>query len=95
MATTVGLVHLRLNVSEARSLKDKRRVLKSLKDRLSANHNVSVAEVDARDSRQQAVLAVAMVGSDGRYVEGALQKVVNLVGQHRDMVLIEHEIELF
>ena len=95
MATTVGLVHLRLHVSEARSLKDKRRVLKSFKDRLAATHNVSVAEVGAQDSHRQAIIAVAMVGSDGRYVQGALQKVVNQVARHRDMVLVEHEIELF
>ena len=94
MATTVGLVHLKFHVVQAMSLKDKRRVIKSYKDRLSNSRNVSVAEVDAQDNRRIAVLAVAMAGSDRAYVEGALQKIVNAAEQHRDMVLIDHEIEL-
>ena len=81
-------------MGEARNLKDKRRVLKSFKDRLANAHNVSVAEVDAQGDRRLGVLAVAMVGSDRRYVEGALQRIVNAASLHRDMVLIEHEIEL-
>lgn len=94
MATTVGLLHLEFRVPEAVSLKDKRRVVKSYKDRLSNACNVSVAEVDSLDNRRRAVLAVAMVGNDGRYIEGALQKVVNLAATHRDMILVHHEIEL-
>ena len=94
MATTVGLVHLKLHVSQARSLKDKRRVIKSFKDRLARNNNVSVAEVDAQDSRQTAVLAVAMVGSDAAYVQGALQKIVNVASMNRNWIMVDHEIEL-
>ena len=93
MATTLGLVHLKFHVCQAASLKDKRRVLKSFKDRLAHAHNVSVAEVDARDQHRLAVLAVAMVGSDRAYVEGALQRIVNSASQHRDMILIDREIE--
>ncbi len=94
MATTLGLVHLRFHIPQATSLKDKRRAIKSYKDRLSNSHNVSVAEVDSQDNRRAAVLAVAMVGSDGRYVEGALQKIVNAASMNRDMVLVDHEIEM-
>ncbi len=92
MATIVGLVHLRLYVAQASSLKDKRRVLKSFKDRTSNRNNVSIAEVGEQDSLRRSVLALTMVGSDRRYVEGALQKIVNTAAAHRDMVLVEHEI---
>ena len=95
MGTTLGLVHLKFHVTEADSLKDKRRVIKSFKDRLGQGHNVSVAEVDAQDNRRLAVLAVAMVGSDSRYVEGALQRIINAAARHRDMVLIDQELELW
>ena len=94
MATIVGLLHLKFHVAQADSLKDKRRLIKSFKDRLGRSHNVSVAEVDAQDSHRLAVLAIAMAGSDSRYVEGALQKIANAAAMHRDMVLIDHEIEL-
>lgn len=93
MAATVGLLHLELRVVQAVSLKDKRRSVKSFKDRLAARYNVSVSEVGRQNSRKQAVLAVAMVGSDKRYVEGALQRIVNAAGAHRDMILADYEIQ--
>ncbi len=93
MPTTVGLVHLWLRVSQAGSLKDKRRIIKSFKDRLAARRNVSVAEVDGQDRRQYAVLAVALVGSDKRYLQGVMQKIVNSAKNHRDMVLTDYEIQ--
>ena len=93
MSTTVGLVHLKFHVAQAKSLKDKRRILKSFKDRLKNGYNVSVAEVDGLDTHRSAVLAVAMAGNDKHYVEGALQKIVNAAANHRDMLLIEHEVQ--
>ena len=93
MATVLGLVHLRLNVVQAMSLKDKRRVIASFKGKLISRCNVSVAEVDAQDRHRLAVLAVAMVGSDRTYVESALQKIVNQAATHRDMILIDYELE--
>jgi uncharacterized protein YlxP (DUF503 family) len=93
MAAVVGLLELRLNVAQAMNLKDKRRALKSFKDRLRNRFNVSVAEVDMQDHLRLAVLTVAMVSNDHRYVEGALQQIVNQAAMHRDMVLLEHQVE--
>jgi uncharacterized protein len=95
MATCVGVLHLELMVGDAMTLKDKRRVIKSFKDRLRARHNVSVAEVDFLDNCRRASLAVAMVGNDGRYVEGALQQVANAAGAHRGMYVISSELEVW
>ena len=50
MATTLGLLHLEFRIAGASSLKDKRRSVKSFKDRLAARRNVSVAEVEDRKS---------------------------------------------
>ncbi len=93
MATVVGLLHLRLHVPGTQSLKDKRRVIKSFKDRLTNGRNVSVAEVDGLDDRRLAVLAIAMVSNDRRYVEGALQRIVNAASVHRDMILMDQQVE--
>ena len=92
MATTVGLVHLKFHVAQASSLKDKRRALKSFKDRLKNTFNVSIAEVDGADNRRWAVVAVAMTGSDKRHVEGALQRVINAAERDRNMILVDREI---
>ena len=75
---TVGILQITLNISDARSLKDKRRVIRSLKDRLRNRFNISIAEVGLQDYWQQADLAACMVGSDRKYVEGALTKLVTL-----------------
>jgi len=93
MATTVGLLHLEFHVAQAASLKDKRRSVKSFKDRVAHRFNVSIAEVGALDDRRRAVLAVAMVANDRRYVEGALQMIVNAASAHRDMILSASEME--
>jgi len=95
MATKVGLLHLEVRIGEAMNLKDKRRVVKSFKDRLSRHWNVSVAEVDHVDNIRQAVLAVAMVGSDGRYIKGALDKVVDIANANRAWTLMDYSVEIF
>ncbi|MBI5725343.1 MAG: DUF503 domain-containing protein [Planctomycetes bacterium] len=89
----VGLIELRLNVVQAMSLKDKRRVIKGFKDRVRHRHNVSIAEVGAQDSHRLAVLAVAMVGNDRQYLEGALRQIEKAAAMHRDMILIDSTIE--
>lgn len=94
MATKVALLHLEVSIDDAMSLKDKRRVVKAFKDRLAHAHNVSVAEVDYLDSTRRALLAVAMVGNDGRYLEGALQQIVNTARANHAWVLLNHEIEI-
>jgi hypothetical protein len=93
MSTAVGLVHLNLHVAQAMSLKDKRRIIKSFKVRMTNGYNVSIAEVGGLDSHRNAVLAVAMVGNDKQYVEGALQRIVNAASSHRDMILVDHEVQ--
>ncbi len=84
-----------LLIRDALTLKDKRRVLKSLKDIIRNRHNVSVAEVAAQDSRQQAVLGIAMVGSDAQYVDSGLAKIVDLVRLHPVAQLVDYEVEIF
>ena len=91
----VGVLRVRLGVFEALSLKDKRRVVKSLKDRLSARHNVSVAEIDDLDHRQAATLGVAMVSNDGRFVESALAKIVDEIRLFGRASLLDYDIELW
>ena len=62
----VGTLRVRLLLRESRSLKDKRQVVKSIKDRLHNGFNVSVAEVDALDNLQVDVLGMAMVSNEDR-----------------------------
>ena len=91
---TIGVLQLELSVGDAMSLKDKRRVVKSLKDRIAHGHNVSIAEVGALDEHRRAILGLAMVSNDSRYVEGALSKIVDFVRATHAVELMDYQIEL-
>ena len=91
----IGVLRIRLVLREAYSLKDKRRVLKSLKDRLADKFNVSIAEVDHQDEWQQATLGVAMVGTDTRYVNSVLSKLVDHLRFAPGAELVDYELEMF
>jgi uncharacterized protein len=91
---TVGVLQLELNIGDAMSLKDKRRVILSLKDRIAHGHNVSIAEVGALDEHRRSLLGLAMVSNDRRYVEGALSKLVDFVRTVPSVVLVDYQIEL-
>ena len=94
-AVNVGTLSVKLMIREATSLKAKRRVLKSLKDQIRNRHNVSVAEVGAQDSHQQAILGIAMAGSDSRYIDGGLAQIVNFIRGFRLAELVDYEVEIF
>jgi len=90
----VGTLHVRLLVREARTLKDKRQVVKSIKDRLRNGFNVSVAEVGALDNRQVAELGLAMVCNEAHPVKTALGQVVEALRSHPVAELIDYELEV-
>jgi uncharacterized protein YlxP (DUF503 family) len=90
----VGTLRVRLLIREARSLKDKRQVVKSIKDRLANSFNVSVAEIEEQDNRQLAVLGMAMVSNETHHVKTALGQIVQALRVHPVAELIEHEMDV-
>jgi uncharacterized protein YlxP (DUF503 family) len=90
----VGTLRFRLLLRESRSLKDKRQVIKSIKDRLRNSFNVSVAEVEAQDNRQVAVLGVAMVSNETHPVKIALGQIVEALRSHPVAELLDHAMEV-
>jgi uncharacterized protein YlxP (DUF503 family) len=90
----VGALEIRIVVRGAHSLKEKRRVVKSLKDRLRNRFNVAVAEVDDLDHRQAATLGVVSVGNDAKYLVGQLEKVSSFVRGHPEADVVDAHIEM-
>jgi len=90
----VGILQADLSIEKARSLKDKRSVVKSILDRLRASFNVSAAEVDYLDLHQRAGLGFSAVANDADYVRGLLQKVVERLRHHPQARLIDHQLEV-
>lgn len=71
----IGVLTIEIHVEESHSLKEKRHVVKSLKDRLRERFNVSVAEIDFQDSWQSSVVAAVTVSPDRVRAEQVLQAV--------------------
>jgi uncharacterized protein YlxP (DUF503 family) len=94
MNMIVGTLKVRLLIREARTLKDKRQVVKSIKDKLHNRFNVSVAEVEAQDSRQLAVLGMALVSNEAHPAKVALGQIVEALRSHPAAELLEHELEV-
>jgi uncharacterized protein len=90
---TIGVLQIEISVTDAMSLKDKRRVVKSIKDRIAQGHNVSIAEVGALDEHRRCILGMAMVGNDKRYVEGGLSKLVDFVRLVPQVSLIDFQLD--
>jgi len=90
----VGTLQLRIMIRDAQSLKDKRRIVKSLRDRIRSRFNVSVSEVDSLDRRQQATLGVALATNDPVFANQVLAKVVDLVRATPGAVLVDYETEI-
>ncbi|HEY3743258.1 MAG TPA: DUF503 domain-containing protein [Bryobacteraceae bacterium] len=74
-AASIGALTLELRIEDAHSLKDKRHVVRGLKDRLRHKFNVSVAEIGSQDLWQHAVIAIVAVASDREYAEQLLNAV--------------------
>jgi uncharacterized protein YlxP (DUF503 family) len=71
----LGVLTLEIHVEHSHSLKEKRQVVKSVKDRLRERFNVSVAEIDHLDSWQASVIAAVTVSNDRVHAEQVLQAV--------------------
>jgi len=92
--TVIGLLLLEVLIPQAQSLKQKRRIVKGLKDELHRTFNISIAEVGALEKWQRSKLAVACAGNEKRFVNSVLSKVVNVVEGKHELELIDYELEL-
>jgi len=79
VTTVVGLLSVDLLISDALTLKDRRRVVKSLLDRLANRHNVSVADLGPDNAPHHASLAVACVANETSHVHTVLNAALRLI----------------
>jgi uncharacterized protein len=93
MPAAVGVLTFELRLEHSHSLKDKRQVIKSLKDRLRARFNVAVAEIGEQEMWQRAVVAAVTVSSDQKTAEEALQRVEEHASGLLGEMLVRAEVE--
>jgi len=90
----VGVCRLRLALPENASLKGKRKVVKRVISRVRTTFSVAVAEVEDNDIHQTAVLGIAAVGNDHRYINSTIDKVVMFVEELYLADIVDHHLEI-
>jgi hypothetical protein len=90
----VGLLTLELHIPDAQSLKEKRQVLRSLKDKLRRKFNIAIAELDHHDVWQRSLVGVVTLSNEDRHVQETLQKVLDEADRELGSILIGQAIEL-
>ena len=90
----VGTVVFDLHLPGVNSLKEKRRIIKSLMTRIMNKYNVSIAEVALNDSHRSAQIGVGMVGNEIKFVDQALSKVVREVESNPQFNVVDYRVEI-
>ena len=75
----VGLLIVHIHLHGIDSLKGKRKIIKSLVERLRNRFNASVSEVDAQDNKRLAIVGVSAVSNDGSHLDEQLDKITNFI----------------
>jgi len=89
----IGVCKINLLIEGAFSLKEKRRILKSLIDRLKSRFNASIAEVDLNDKWQASVLGIACVSNEGNHVDSTLSSIIEFVENDGRVTITEFSTE--
>jgi len=92
MVAGLGIITFRLH--DCRSLKAKRKIVKSIIAQMRNNFNVSVAEIGSNDIYQRAMIGFAMVGNNRAVINSKIDKILNLVDELNLAEIIDSEMEI-
>jgi len=90
----VGVLRLTFHIPAARSLKEKRSVVRKFRDRVRARYDVSIAEIGEQDVHQRAVFGVAVVSGDAAVCDSVLEQVARAADKQEEAVLTQRETEV-
>ncbi len=90
----IGILQFTLEIPYAESLKDKRSVVKGLRDRLRRSFNVSIAEIEDLDDCTVATLGAVVAGSDIPHLNSTMDHLLNELHDWRDGTLADHQLEI-
>lgn len=90
----IGVLRVYFQIHDAGSLKQKRMVMRSLKDRLTSRFNVSVAEIGSNDKWQVGEIGLATVGNETGFVNSTVEKIKNFLLMDPRISVIEADVEI-
>jgi len=88
---SIGLLLLDCYIPESQSLKDKRRILSSLSERLRRQFNIAIAEVEYQDQWQRAQLAIVLVNTNWRMLQSSMSKLTEYIDRDRRVEITNTE----
>jgi uncharacterized protein YlxP (DUF503 family) len=90
----VGALRIEFMMSDNRSLKGKRKVVRSMIDKVKSRFNVAIAEVGSNDKWQKIELGISAVGNDRRHIDSSLNRVLNFLDALYLAPIVDTEIEI-
>lgn len=90
----VGILKITLIIPGNSSLKGKRKVIKSLLDKLRSKFNLAAAEVEDNDLWQKAGLGLALVGNDRRFINSSMDKVLDFIYRTSEAEIVDSDSEI-
>ncbi|MCM8804763.1 MAG: DUF503 domain-containing protein [Candidatus Omnitrophica bacterium] len=90
----IGTLKFEIIIPGSNSLKDKRKVIHSLQDKIRSKFNVSIAEIDYHDKWQRAIIGLCFVNSERKEVENILQKIKNIFFDNGDFLVLNESNEI-
>lgn len=91
----VGILQVEIFIPCSCSLKDKRKVINSLKDKIKSKFNVSIAEVDYHDKWQRTIIGLSMVNHKRGEIEIICQKIMEIFLENGDLMVINKKNNIF
>lgn len=90
----IGICEMEIRIGYANSLKEKRRIVKSILGRVQSKYNVSIAEVDYQDIHKQTQIGLAYVSNDSAQAHRVLENVVSYIENNFDIELLNYHMEM-
>lgn len=90
----VGIIQIQLLIPGCRSLKEKRGVVRSLKDRARQKFNLAISEVDEQDQWQIAMIGAVTCGTDAQYCDSVLRRFLAFTEEYREAEVSDYDIEI-
>jgi len=90
----IGVCRIILSIPESFSLKDKRRIKKSIVEKVRNKFNVSIAEIEAQDILNELILGISCISTDSNYIYKTFSDVIKLVEREKDSIIVDYEISI-
>jgi uncharacterized protein len=90
----IGTAEIDLNLPGVNSLKEKRRIVKSLLARLQNKFNISIAEVENNDRYRSAGIGMAVVSNDKKHIDRVIAEIVRIIESYPEVIMLDYRVEI-